>query len=73
MIVLTEFDQGVPDVHIVPFSTVLTRKKFILVGCWQGEEAEVDTDEKVERMGLTPDWIIRVPSPLHSNDLQLAV
>ncbi|CAL8470267.1 g9809 [Coccomyxa elongata] len=39
----------------------------------QGDEAEVDTDEKVERMGLTPDWIIRVaalvvfqlPQPTH--------
>ncbi|KAK9915696.1 hypothetical protein WJX75_002780 [Coccomyxa subellipsoidea] len=24
-----------------------------------GDEAEVDTEEKVERMGLTPDWIIQ--------------
>jgi hypothetical protein len=28
--------------------------------CLQGDESEVDTEEKVERMGLTPDWIIQV-------------
>ncbi|EIE26240.1 hypothetical protein COCSUDRAFT_83615 [Coccomyxa subellipsoidea C-169] len=27
-----------------------------------GDEAEVDTEEKVERMGLTPDWIIQAAS-----------